>query len=308
MRPYFSVRSRPIVASCFLLVAALTFQSAQAQRDFDDVEIRPTRLTDSVYMLEGAGGNLGALIGPDGVVLIDDQFAPLSDKIRAAIGKLDSRAVRFVINTHWHGDHTGGNESFGKTGTVIVAHDNVRQRMSTDQFLAAFDRTVPASPAAAWPVLTFAEGMTFHLNGETLQVFHLPRGHTDGDSAIYFQESDVLHTGDLFFNGRYPFIDVSSGGGIDGVIAAADTMLKRIGRSTKIIPGHGPLATQADLVAYREMLVGARKAVQALVQAGKDEDETVAAAPTAAWDEAWGQGGMPQDRFVRTVYQSLKPR
>lgn len=299
--------SRPIsaVATLAVLLALPWAPAALAQPNPDEVEIEVTSVADGVWMLQGAGGNIGVSAGDDGVFLVDDQYAPLTPKILAAIKTVSERPVRFVVNTHWHGDHTGGNENLGEAGAVIVAHHNVRQRMSTDQFMAAFDRTVPASPAAALPVITFAEGVTFHLNDDTLEVVHLPAAHTDGDSAILWQDAGVIHAGDLFFNGSYPFIDLGSGGSIDGMIAAIERLLERAGDGTRIIPGHGALAGRTDLAAYLEMLRGARAAVAALVAEGRDREAVIAAKPTAAWDEAWGGGFIPPDRFAATLFDSL---
>ena len=260
---------------------------------------------EGVHMLTGAGGNIGVSVGKDGVFLVDDQYAPLTPKILAALQTLDPRPPRFVLNTHWHGDHSGGNENMGKAGALLVAHDNVRVRMSTDQFSAAFNRTTPASAPGALPVVTYDQAVTFHLNGGAIHAFHVPPAHTDGDSVVHFRAANVIHAGDVFFNGIYPFIDVSSGGSIDGVIGAADRMLALAGAETKIIPGHGPLASRADLQAYRDMLAGVRGAVNALVDAGKTEDETKAARPTAPWDDKWGKGFMKPEVFTGIVYQSL---
>jgi len=277
-------------------------------QDFDKVVIETQDLGGGVAMLTGQGGNLAVCHGPDGPVLVDDQFAPLADRIRAAVAKLDEKPVRFLINTHWHGDHTGGNEALGGAGAVIVAHDNVRVRLSTEQFMKAFGRKVDPSPPAALPVVTFAEGVTLHLNGEEIRVVHVDPAHTDGDSFVRFVQADVLHTGDLFFNGLYPFIDTSGGGGIDGMIAASARLLETAGESTKIVPGHGPLATRKDLVAFRDMLVGVRDAVAKLVEAGKSLEETVAAKPTAPWDPVWGKGFLHPDQFTAIVYDSLKAK
>ncbi|HEX6202423.1 MAG TPA: MBL fold metallo-hydrolase [Thermoanaerobaculia bacterium] len=290
------------VAVAFLAALA---PAARAQTNFDEVEIKTVSVAPGVWMLVGAGGNIGVSAGADGVFLVDDQYAPLTPKILAAVKGVSERPVRFVVNTHWHGDHTGGNENLGGAGAVIVAHDNVRQRMSTDQFMAAFDRTVPASPPAALPVITFAGGVTFHLNGDTLEVVHLPAGHTDGDSAVIWREADVIHAGDLFFNGGYPFVDLGSGGSVDGLIAAVDRLLERAGEGTKIIPGHGALASRADLAAYAEMLKATRAAVAALIAEGKSREEVLAAEPLAAWDEKWGGGFINAERFTGTLFDSL---
>lgn len=277
-----------------------------AQPDLSQVEVTATDLGGGIHMLQGAGGNLGVSVGPDGVFLIDDQYAPLTDKIVAAIDKIaPGEEIRFVLNTHWHGDHTGGNENLGERGALIVAHDNVRERMSVEQVIEAFGQTVPASPKAALPVVTFPDALTFHLNGETIRAHHVDPAHTDGDSFVYFEEADVLHTGDLFFNGLYPFIDVSSGGAIDGMIAATERMLEVAGAETKIIPGHGPLADRDDLVAFRDMLDGVRGAVAALVDEGKSLEEIQTADPLAPWNESWGGGFLNPQAFTGILFQSL---
>ena len=276
-----------------------------AQQNFDAVQIESVKVADGIYMLVGSGGNIGVSAGPDAVFLIDDQYAPLTEKIRKAIASLSSQEIRFVLNTHWHGDHTGGNENLGEAGALIVAHDNVRKRMSVEQFIEAFGSRVPPSPKVALPVVTFNDSVTFHLNDEEIHAFHVPPAHTDGDSVIHFRKSNVVHMGDLFFNGIYPFIDVSSGGSIDGMIAAADRVLGVIDDQTKIIPGHGPLGDRSALQAYRKMLSTVRERIQPMVEAGKSADEVVAAGPTKDLDEKWGKGFLQPANFVRIVYSSL---
>jgi cyclase len=285
-------------------VALAMVPTARAQ-DWEAVEITTRQVAPGVYMLMGRGGNLGVSVGDDGVFLIDDQYAPLTDKIVAAIRAISDGPIRFVINTHWHGDHTGGNENLGKTGTLIVAHDNVRRRMSVDQFIAGLDLQVAASPQAALPVVTFSETVTFHLNGDELYVFHVEHAHTDGDAVIHFRESNVVHAGDIYFAGGYPFIDVSSGGSIDGTIAAVDQVLALVDDDTAIIPGHGELSNKAELSEYRAMLAGVRDAIAAEIAKGASVDEVVAARPTAPWDEQWGSAWTNPEQFTRHVYSDL---
>jgi glyoxylase-like metal-dependent hydrolase (beta-lactamase superfamily II) len=216
--------------------------------------------------------------------------------------------VRFVLNTHWHGDHTGGNENLGRAGALIVAHDNVRTRMSTDQFMNNLADTVKASPRGALPVVTFSDTVTFHINGDEVRAFHVPPAHTDGDAIVHFRRADVVHMGDTYFNGLYPYIDLSSGGSVDGVIAAADRVLAMAGEGTRIIPGHGPLSGRAELRAYRDMLSTVRDRVRGLAREGKTLQQVQAAKPSAEFDAKWGGGFMKPDSFVRVVYGSVVRR
>lgn len=278
-----------------------------AQQDFSKVEIKTEKLNDTTWMLTGAGGNLGLSVGPDGVFLIDDQYAPMTPKITAAIKAITDKPVKFVVNTHWHGDHTGGNENFGKAGAIIVAHDNVRKRMSTEQVLAFFNMKVPPSPKEALPVITFGVDTTFHLNGDEIHVFHVPNAHTDGDAIVYFRKGNIIHMGDLYFNGLYPFIDSASGGKIDGVIAAVDRALALADDKTRIIPGHGPLSNKAELKAYRDMLATVAGRVKAQIAAGKKLEEIVAAKPTADYDAKWGGGFIKPDKWAELVVRNLLP-
>jgi cyclase len=295
------------LAAAAAAVAALC-PPASAQPDLSQVEIETVNVAPGLYMLRGAGGNIGLSVGEDGAFLIDDQYAPLTPKIKAAIAKLTPKAVRFVVNTHWHDDHTGGNENLGEAGAIIVAHDNVRTRMTADQFVEALDRHVPAFPKAALPVITFPDSVTFHWNGEEMHVFHVAPAHTDGDSIIHFRKADAVHMGDVYFAGIYPFIDASSGGRIDGVIAAADRVLAMVGDDTKIIPGHGPLSNKAGLREYRDMLSTVRDRVKAMVDAGESRDAVVAAKPTAEFDAKWGGGFLKPDPWVAIVYSTLAPK
>lgn len=289
----------------FLSLCTALVASATLAQDFSKVEIKTERLAANVYMMIGSGGNLGLSIGEDAVFVIDDQFAPLTPKIEAAIKKLTDKPVKFVLNTHWHYDHTGGNENLGKAGALIFAHENVRKRMSGDQFIEFLASKVPASPKGALPVVTFSTDITFHLNADEIFVYHVPAAHTDGDAIVHFRKSDVIHTGDIFFNKLYPFIDASSGGTIDGMVAAVDRVLAIATDKTKIIPGHGPLATRADLSAYRDMLATVAGRIKAQIKEGRKFEDIVASKPTADFDDAWGKGSIPGAKFAEMVAKSL---
>ena len=289
-------------------LAALLAAPALAQEDFSKVEIQTEKLADTVYMMTGSGGNLGVSAGDDGVFLIDDQFAPLTPKIQAAIAKLSAKPVKFVLNTHWHFDHTGGNENLGKAGAVIVAQENVRKRLSKDGFIAFLGMKTKAEPPIALPAITFVRDIAFQMNGEEIRAFYVPRAHTDGDTVVYFTKSDVVHTGDIFFNKLYPFIDTSSGGSVAGVLAAADRVLRMAGDKTKIIPGHGPLATKADLKNYRDMLADISDRVAGQLKQGKKADEIVASKPSTKYDEPWGKGFLAPDKFVAMLCGNLNKK
>jgi glyoxylase-like metal-dependent hydrolase (beta-lactamase superfamily II) len=288
-----------------IAAAALLAAPLAAQAQMENVKIKATKLADGIHMLAGKGGNIGVLTGPDGTFMIDDQFAPLTARILAAVKGIGGDTPRFVLNTHYHHDHTGGNENLGKAGVTIVSHDNVRKKLAEGATIKAFNKVIPPAPKAAVPTITFAEDMTFHLNGETVHVFHSPNGHTDGDSIIHFQKANVIHAGDLFFNGFYPFIDVGGGGTVKGVIAAVDKMLARADGNTKIIPGHGPLADKAALIAYREMLTTAQTRLSALKSSGKSAADAVAAKPLADMEKVWGDGFLPTDKWITIVYDGV---
>jgi len=292
----------------FLLLSFLTIPAANAEKagnKFDKVEIKTIKLGHGIYMLMGSGGNIGVSVGDDGVFMIDDQFAPLAPKIKTAIAKLSKKPVKFMINTHWHFDHTGSNESFAKDGVIIVAHNNVRKRMSKDGFIKAFNKKVPASPAVALPIISFSDEITFHFNSLDIEVIHKSNAHTDGDSLVFFKSANVIHMGDTFFNGLYPFIDASSEGSIDGMIKAADYVLSIADDKTKIIPGHGPLGDKKSLKAYRKMLVTVRDRMQKLMDEGKSLEQIIALKPNADFDKTWGQAFLKPDVFLKILNSAM---
>jgi len=284
------------------LLLALPVPAAGQAPNMDAVRIRVERVAPGVAVLFGRGGNIGLSYGSDGNILIDDQYAPLTERILAAIREVDPDPIRFVINTHWHGDHTGGNENVGRTGAVIVAHDNVRRRMSMDQIVRG--EAVPPSPAGALPVVTFSQGVTFHLNGDDIRVVHVEHAHTDGDALVYWTRANVLHMGDTFFNGLLPFIDLDSGGSIDGAIVAVEAGLALANDGTVIIPGHGPIARRADLVRYRDMLVDLRSRVGQGIAAGR----TLEAIKAERHADGYGppDGFISPDSLIETIYRSLQ--
>ncbi|NKI36588.1 MBL fold metallo-hydrolase [Wenzhouxiangella sp. XN79A] len=287
-------------------LAALLAAPAIAQ-DLSSVEIRASEVADGVHVLQGAGGNLGLVVGEQGAFLIDDQYAPLTERIQAAVAAITDAPIRFVLNTHWHGDHTGGNENLAEAGALIVAHDNVRQRLSTGQFMAFFERDVPPAPDGALPVVTFNDRVTFHLGGHTVDAIHVPHAHTDGDAIVRLREADVIHAGDIVFYGMYPFIDYGSGGRLDGLIAAVDRMLGMSGASTRIIVGHGgPVIGRDELARYRDMLAAVHERLRTHLDAGLDLEAIQAEAPTADFDEFWGGGFIGPARFVEMNVRGMR--
>ena len=236
------------------LLAALAFGAHAQHRNFDAVQIKTTQVAAGIYMLEGEGGNIGVSAGEDGVFLIDDQFAPLTPKIVAAVAAISDKPIRFLMNTHWHGDHVGGNENLGKAGVVIIAHDNVYKRMSVGGAIQLLKQNYAPYPKAALPTVSFSQSATFHLNGDDVTSIHLPPAHTDGDSLVRFANANVIHTGDVFAAYRYPFIDVESGGSVKGILRAIDRLMPMLDDNTKVIPGHGGLSSKKDVLAYRKMI------------------------------------------------------
>ncbi len=287
------------------LALGMVSVSSAAAQDVVGVEIRTVDLGNGVYALFARGGNMGLSVGDDGVYVIDDQYAPLSARLLETISGLSDGPIRYVLNTHWHGDHTGGNEAFGETGAALVSHENVRARMETGLAEAAFGRSIEPAAEAALPDITLSQGATFHFNDLEVQVIHVPSAHTDGDSIVVFEGANVIHMGDVFFNGFYPFIDVRSGGSLSGNIAGLELGISLANADTRIIPGHGPMGDLADLQAARDTLVTVRARVSELISEGKAEDEAVAADPLADLDEEWGDFFITSEMMVRTAYQSL---
>jgi len=290
-----------LAASATLLMALPTL----AQGRFDSVEIKTSEVVPGIYMLEGAGGNIGLSTGSDGAFLIDDQFAPLSEKIMAAVKAAGAENIEFLLNTHWHGDHAGGNENFANEGALIVAHDNVRARLKAGR--AGPGRVIPPAPEAALPVITFSDTISFHWNGHDIYIMHPAPAHTDGDAIVFFKDVNVVHMGDVFFNGGYPFIDLNSGGDLEGYIKAHTTVIENIDEDTKIIPGHGALAGYNDLVATRDMLIEVRDIISAQIAEGKTIDEVVKDAPLKELSKIWGNGFIKDEFMTRVAFTSLSP-
>ena len=286
-----------------LTISLLFAVSAHAQTDFSKIEVKATKVAGNVYMLQGGGGNIGVSVGDDGILIVDDQYAPLADKIKAALKGIADKRLRFILNTHWHEDHTGGNVVFGPEAPVI-AHDNVRKRLSTEQKSTVFNRTTPPAPKEALPVITFNESLTVHFNGEEIRVIHFPQGHTDGDSVIFFTASNVVHLGDDFFAGRFPFVDLESGGTVAGLIKNIGELIGRIPADAKLIPGHGPISTLDDLKSYHRMLQQTTEIVRQKIAAGKTVEQVKTEGLPAEW-APWGVGFIKTDRWVETIYRSL---
>ena len=288
-----------------LLTVSLLFAiSAHAQTtDWSKVEVKATKVAGNIYMLQGAGGNIGVSVGDDGILIVDDQYAPLADKIKAALKGIADKKLRFILNTHWHQDHTGGNEVFGPEAPVI-AHDNVRKRMSTEQRSTIFNRTTPPAPKQALPIVTFNQSLTVHFNGEEIRAIHFPHGHTDGDSVIFFTSSNVVHLGDDFFAGRFPFVDLDSGGTVEGLIKNIGDIIEKIPAGAKLIPGHGPISTIDDLKTYHRMLQQTTEIVRQKIAAGKTLDQVKTEGLPAEW-ESWGTGFIKTPLWVETIYRSL---
>lgn len=286
-----------------VLLLLVTVPVKAQQPDYSKVEIKATKVAGNVYMLEGAGGNIGVSVGADGILIVDDQFAPLAEKIRASLQSLNPGKLRFILNTHFHGDHTGGNVAFGPDAPII-AHDNVRKRLSTEQYSKVFKQTTPPSPKEALPVITFNQSLTVHFNGEEIRAIHFPQGHTDGDSVIFFTTSNVVHLGDDFFAGRFPFVDLDSGGSVEGLTKNIGDLIGKIPAGAKLIPGHGPISTLDDLKAYHRMLVETTNIVRQKIAAKKSLDEIKKEGLPAEWN-SWGTGFIKTDLWIELIHRSL---
>ena len=302
---YFSTFSLFLIF--LFIISAVVFPNNAYSQKFEDVEIKPAKLSDNVYVITGKGGNLGLFIGKDGNILIDDQFAPLTNKILDVIHNLTNQPIKFLINTHWHPDHTGGNENFGKSGSLIISHENVRERLSTEQFIEFMERKIKPLPVEALPIITFTDSISFHINNETVRIYHFPNAHTDGDSMIYFKENNILHTGDIFVKNRYPFIDISSNGTIDGIIEALEKIILLLNKETVIIPGHGNISNLNDLLEYLSMLQDVRNNIFLQINKGYSIKQILESNPTSPFDHKYGNDKFitPND-FVTSVFQSLQ--
>jgi glyoxylase-like metal-dependent hydrolase (beta-lactamase superfamily II) len=292
-----------IISILGVLIIALMSLAPSGQSE--EVKIMTTPVTEQIYMITGKGGNIGLVIGGDGTFLIDDQYAPLTEKIIAAIKSVGGDFPKFLINTHYHSDHTGGNENLGQGGTLIFSHDNVRERLDIGSFIAAFNMKREGVSREGLPVVTFSEDITFHLNGDSIRAIHVPHAHTDGDSFVYFKKANVIHAGDLFFNGFYPFIDVTHGGSLKGMIEGVDRVLALADDNTKIIAGHGPLGDKAQLARYRQMLEIAYERLGKLKAEGKTAQEAAAAKPLADLEAIWGGGLFKSDRWIEIIYSGV---
>jgi len=288
-----------------LILLTATGLTAVARAQPEDVEIRAQPVAEGIWVLFGQGGNIGACVGDDGVFLVDDQYAPLTEPILAKLAELGGGDVRFVLNTHFHGDHIGGNENLAGRGAVVVAHENARTGMMSETLIEVWDRVREPAPEGAWPVVTFTRDITFHLNGQEVHVFHVGPAHTDGDCVVHFREANVIHVGDIFFNGLYPLIDTGVGGHADGILTAVRRVLELCDEKTVIVPGHGEVSDAAGLRRYVQMLADVTDRVRAGVAAGKSLDEIRDGNPTAKWDAAWGQGFNTPDQIVEMVYRGL---
>ncbi len=295
------------IPTTFILAAALTAiaVTASAQQDFSKIEVKPTKITDNFYTLEGAGGMVGILVGPDGVFMVDSQFAPMSGKLMAAIKGITDKPVRFLVNTHVHGDHTGGDENFGKMGATIIARENLRYRLAYPN-PQANGQPSPAMPSIGLPMITYDQPVTFHMNSENIRLIPIRAAHTDGDTLVIFPNNDVIMTGDFYRSIQYPNIDRANGGNLNGMLDGLAIVIGMAGPNTKIIPGHGPTVGREAVQAHRDMILKVKERVEKMISEGKSQEDIIAAKPTADLDASIKEMGMTRDRFIGQVYQELK--
>jgi len=303
---YLATTSILMKRTLLILVIYISCLAVQGQNNFDTVKIRPVRVAENLYFLKGSGGNIGVFTGKDGTLMIDDQFAPLSNKINGAIKTLSPNDIRFLVNTHLHGDHAGGNENFKNMGVTIVAHDMVRDRMSKEQVNPTTKNVTPPQPEAAWPIVTFSEKLNFYLNQEDIELLHVNPAHTDGDVVVHFKKANVYHMGDMFVTYGYPYIDYGNGGSINGFISSLDAFLAMMDDNTKIIPGHGELCTKADMKKFRDRLAEIRDEVATALKKGKKLEDITSLPIASKYDEEWGKGFTKGKDFVLLIADNLK--
>jgi glyoxylase-like metal-dependent hydrolase (beta-lactamase superfamily II) len=289
------------VSLCALAPGAVQAQASSPAAD-QKAPIKVQQVRPGLHVLYGQGGNVAAWTGPDGIALVDGSVAQAAPQLVEAVATIAPGPIRFVVITHWHPDHVGSNEALGRAGAVLIAHDSVRSRMSVAQHVEAYDLKVPPAPKAALPIVTFAESLSLHMNGDDLETMHVGNAHTDGDAIVWWDKANAVHLGDLFYAGGYPFIDVGSGGSLAGVVAAIEQVLARADAKTAVIPGHGAVSSRAELAGYRDMLVAVGRRVRQLVEDGTSEQQILASRPTAEFDERYGKGAVDPDRFVRILY------
>ena len=294
-----------VVGSFILLISSSNFPIAFATH----LELNTTKLTDSMYVIHGSGGNVILSIGNGGLILVDDQYAPVTEKMMSLIANITNKPIKFVINTHWHPDHVGGNERLGEAGAVIVSHENVRKRLNHDQFFGMINQTIPALSKKGLPIITFSDNMTFYQNNDEIRISYLDNGHTDGDSVVYFTRNNVIHVGDDFSDKAYPFMDLSTGGSIDGLIFSLKSIISMINNDTKVVAGHSGISNQTIVKDYVNMLIDVRSLISNMIKEGKSLDEIIQSKPTAQYDTTYRDYSFikPKD-FVTNIYESLKSR
>ncbi len=294
-----------VVGSFILLISSSNFPITFATH----LELNTTRLTENMYVIHGSGGNVILSIGNDGIILVDDQYAPVTEKMMSIIANITNKPIKFVINTHWHPDHVGGNERLGEAGAVIVSHENVRKRLNQDQFFEMINQTIPALSKKGLPIITFSDNMTFYQNNDEIRISYLDNGHTDGDSAVYFTQNNVIHVGDDFSDEAYPFMDLSTGGSIDGLISSLKSIISIINNDTKVVAGHSGISNQTKVKDYANMLIDVRSLISSMIKEGKSLDEIIQSKPTAQYDTTYRDYSFikPKD-FVTNIYESLKSR